>query len=61
VNDEHVMWSFGRCDCGHLYLFHDIQAFPGDGSDMCCVDGCDQQTCPGNQPWPDWVDDEATA
>jgi hypothetical protein len=58
---EHGMWSFSQCDCGHLYLFHDIEEYAGDGSDICCVEGCNQVGCPGRQPRPDWVDDEANA
>jgi hypothetical protein len=38
-----------RCACGHLWLSHDIEEYSGDGSEMCCVVGCDQDGCPGRQ------------
>lgn len=38
-----------RYDCGHLWPFHDIEEYDGDGSDTCCVEGCDQSGCPGGR------------
>lgn len=37
------------CPCGHAWMFHDIEEWDGDGSDLCCVEGCDQKACPGKQ------------
>lgn len=42
--------AFTRCPCGHLFLHHDINDCDGDGSDLCCVEGCDQRACPGRNP-----------
>lgn len=39
-------WWTG-CPCGHLWLFHDVAEYHGDGSDLCCVEGCGQDDCPG--------------
>lgn len=36
-----------RCRCGHEWLTHDIERYPGDDTDMCCVEGCEQLGCPG--------------
>jgi len=36
-----------RCACGHLWMSHDIEEYTGDGSETCCVVGCDQVGCPG--------------
>lgn len=35
------------CPCGHAWLLHDVLAHDGDGTDLCCVEGCDQKACPG--------------
>lgn len=53
------------CGCGHLWLRHDVDEYPGDGSETCCVEGCDQNGCPGRSdgevlqvdgpPAPAWV------
>jgi hypothetical protein len=34
----------------HVWMRHDIEEYSGDGSEMCCVEGCDQAKCPGRQP-----------
>lgn len=26
---------------------HDVEEYRGDGTEMCCVDGCEQKGCPG--------------
>lgn len=36
-----------RCPCGHLWLHHDIDEHPGDNSELCCIEGCNQTECPG--------------
>lgn len=36
-----------NCPCGHSWMAHDVDEFPGDGSETCCVEGCDQTGCPG--------------
>lgn len=38
-------WNY--CDCGHPWLLHDIREQSGDGTDLCCAEGCDQFGCPG--------------
>lgn len=38
---------WARCECGHLWVSHDIEEYTGDGSEMCCVVGCNQAGCPG--------------
>jgi hypothetical protein len=30
-------------------LLHDIEEYAGDGSDLCCVEGCDQVGCSGKK------------
>lgn len=40
---------FSYCPCGHLWLHHDVNEYSGDGTEMCCVDGCTQTGCPGRQ------------
>ena len=37
------------CACGHSMLLHDIEEYAGDGSDLCCVESCDQVGCPGKK------------
>lgn len=37
-----------RCACGHLMIHHDIDEHPG--TELCCVEGCDQKGCPGRTP-----------
>ncbi|WP_020525872.1 hypothetical protein [Catelliglobosispora koreensis] len=37
------------CGCGHSWSLHDIEEYPGDGSDLCCVTDCDQIGCPGRE------------
>lgn len=27
--------------CAHGKVLHDIEEYDGDGTDTCCVDGCD--------------------
>lgn len=41
----HPPWAC--CGCGHIWLRHDVEEYPGDGSEMCCVEGCRQRDCPG--------------
>lgn len=41
---------FDHCACGHMWLWHDVDEYTGDGSETCCVDGCEQNGCPGRQP-----------
>ena len=46
--DEHdhtTPWA--PCACGHPWLRHDVTEYRGDGSEMCCVEGCAQNGCPG--------------
>jgi len=51
-----------RCACGHIWLRHDVAEFSGDGTaELCCVEGCDQNGCPGRarmavvlDPAPGW-------
>jgi hypothetical protein len=31
-------------------MFHDIEEYTGDGSEICCAEGCDQSRCPGKVP-----------
>lgn len=38
-------WKY--CACGHFWLQHDIEEYRGDGSETCCVEGCNQVGCPG--------------
>lgn len=52
-----VIRAFTRCPCGHLFLHHDIAEYDGDGSDLCCVEGCDQASCPGRQAKIDLTND----
>lgn len=35
------------CPCGHPWIRHDVDERAGDGTDRCCVEGCDQVGCPG--------------
>lgn len=42
-------WAWNVCPCGHLWMHHDVEEYRGDGSEMCCVDGCDQVACPGKR------------
>ena len=44
---------YARCDCGHLWLHHDIDEYRGDGTETCCVEGCDQVGCPGKRQQPE--------
>lgn len=37
------------CGCGHSWGLHDIEEYPGDGTDLCCVTDCDQIGCPGRE------------
>jgi hypothetical protein len=37
------------CLCGHVWDAHDVYEYRGDGSEMCCVHGCEQNGCPGRQ------------
>lgn len=37
------------CDCGHLWDRHDVEEYRGDGTEACCVEGCDQIGCPGRK------------
>ena len=39
--------SWRSCACGHFWLQHDVEEYRGDGSETCCVEGCDQARCPG--------------
>lgn len=39
-----------RCPCSHLMLHHDADEYRGDGTETCCVEGCDQAGCPGRSP-----------
>ena len=41
--------SWKYCACGHFWLQHDIEEYRGDGSETCCVEGCDQVGCPGRR------------
>jgi len=38
---------FKICPCGHPWATHDVEEYTGDGTETCCVAGCDQQGCPG--------------
>jgi hypothetical protein len=38
-----------HCPCGHVWHAHDVDEYSGDGSEMCCVHGCEQSGCPGRQ------------
>lgn len=38
---------YGMCACGHPWGAHDVEEYRGDGSETCCVEGCDQAGCPG--------------
>lgn len=35
------------CPCGHPWILHDVEEYKGDGTEMCCFEGCDQARCPG--------------
>lgn len=39
-----------NCLCGHPFGAHDVEEYSGDGSEMCCVQGCSQWGCPGRTP-----------
>lgn len=39
------------CPCGHPWAAHDIHT-PDDPRELCCVDGCDQNGCPGKAAGP---------
>jgi hypothetical protein len=39
----------GLCRCGHPWGIHDVDEHRGDGSEMCCVTGCEQTGCPGRR------------
>jgi hypothetical protein len=36
------------CRCGHAMALHDIYE-PSDPRELCCVQGCDQNGCPGRE------------
>jgi hypothetical protein len=35
------------CRCGHVWMVHDVEEYSGDDSETCCVEGCNQNGCPG--------------
>lgn len=37
------------CPCGHVMAVHDVDEYPGDGTETCCVEGCAQIGCPGKR------------
>jgi hypothetical protein len=42
-----VYTPWDLCPCGHFWLMHDVEEYTGDGTEICCADGCDQVGCPG--------------
>jgi hypothetical protein len=44
-----------HCLCGHPWGIHDVDEYRGDGSEMCCVTGCEQKGCPGRRPREQWL------
>jgi hypothetical protein len=47
MSDPTNPWA--SCPCGHLWLCHDVNEYSGDGTETCCVEGCDQTGCPGRE------------
>jgi hypothetical protein len=43
--DPPTPWT--NCPCEHPWLRHDVDEYRGDGTETCCVEGCDQTGCPG--------------
>ena len=43
--DPYNPWVW--CSCGHMWMRHDVNEYSGDGTETCCVEGCDQRGCPG--------------
>lgn len=37
------------CPCGHLMLWHDVEEYSGDGTELCCWPDCTQAGCPGRK------------
>lgn len=40
------------CACGHPWAIHDVNEYRGDGTETCCVTGCEQTGCPGRRRPP---------
>lgn len=47
---EQSRYGQPACHCGHPWGIHDVYEYDGDGTEMCCVFGCEQLGCPGNEP-----------
>lgn len=54
MSDEDLkpVYTQGKCDCGHPWGIHDVNEYKGDGTETCCVHGCDQNGCPGRTQSP---------